>query len=144
VSPSTANPSSRSTSPYQSPQAETCLRNFPVPRPGRVLLYVAEDALHIVRARLEGICAAAGCALEALDLHVITVPTLRVDLPGDRERLQHTVEQLQPRLLIPSSACTGSTKNSGTIGRSARFIAGRNKQPEAVTQGREGGLIHRG
>ena len=78
----------------------TCLRNFPVPRPGRVLLYAAEDALHIVRARLEGICAAAGCSLEALDLHVITVPTLRVDLPGDRERLRHTIELLQPRLLI--------------------------------------------
>lgn len=77
-----------------------CLRHFPVPRPGRVLLYAAEDALHIVRARLEGICAAAGCTLPALDLQVITVPILRVDLPTDRERLQQTVEQLKPRLLI--------------------------------------------
>ena len=39
-----------------------CLRRFAVPRPGRVLLYAAEDALHIVRRRLEGICAAAGLA----------------------------------------------------------------------------------
>ncbi len=38
-----------------------CLRRFPVARPGRVLLYAAEDALHVVRRRLEGICAAAGC-----------------------------------------------------------------------------------
>jgi hypothetical protein len=30
-----------------------------VTRPGRVLLYPAEDALHVVRRRLEGICAAA-------------------------------------------------------------------------------------
>jgi len=37
-----------------------CLRRFTVPRPGRVLLYAAEDALHIVRLRLEGICATAG------------------------------------------------------------------------------------
>src|SRR5271169_5914521 len=37
-----------------------CLRRFPVVRPGRVLLYPAEDALHIVRRRLDGICAAAG------------------------------------------------------------------------------------
>jgi len=77
-----------------------CLRQFSVPRPGRVLLYAAEDALHIVRRRLEGICAAAGCELALLDLQVITVPTLRLDLPADRDRLLQTVEHLRPRLLI--------------------------------------------
>lgn len=77
-----------------------CLRRYSVPNPGPVLLYAAEDALHIVRQRLEGICAAAGCALQGLDLQVITVPTLRLDLPADRDRLQHTVESLRPRLLI--------------------------------------------
>ena len=77
-----------------------CLRQFAVPRAGRVLLYAAEDALHIVRRRLEGICAAAGCALRELDLQVITVPTLRLDLPGDCDRLQKTIQQLKPRLLI--------------------------------------------
>ena len=77
-----------------------CLRHFPVSHPGRVLLYAAEDALHIVRRRLEGICAAAGCDLAQLDLHVITAPTVRLDLAADRRRLQHTVEQLEPRLLI--------------------------------------------
>ncbi len=34
-----------------------CLRRFPVSRPGGVLLFAAEDALHVVRRRLEGICA---------------------------------------------------------------------------------------
>jgi hypothetical protein len=77
-----------------------CLRHFDVPHPGRVLLYAAEDALHIVRGRLEGICAAAGCSLQDLDLQVITAPTLRIDLPADRARLQRAVERLQPRLLI--------------------------------------------
>jgi hypothetical protein len=77
-----------------------CLRTFPVPHPGTVLLYAAEDALHVVRQRIEGICAAAGCSLQQLDLQVITAPTLRLDLPGDRDRLQHTVERLKPRLLI--------------------------------------------
>jgi len=77
-----------------------CLRHFEVPHPGRVLLYAAEDALHIVRGRLEGICAAAGCALQELDRQVITAPTLRIDQAADRTRLQQTVEQLQPRLLI--------------------------------------------
>jgi hypothetical protein len=77
-----------------------CLRHYPVPHPGRVLLYAAEDALHIVRSRLEGICAAAGCHLQDLDIHVITAPTVRLDLPADRHRLEQTVLQLRPRLLI--------------------------------------------
>lgn len=77
-----------------------CLRHFPVPTAGRVLLYAAEDALHIVRGRLEGICAAAGLALQQLDVQVITAPTLRLDLPADRAKLEHTVEQLAPRLLV--------------------------------------------
>jgi hypothetical protein len=77
-----------------------CLRHFPVPHPGRVLLYAAEDALHVVRRRLEGICAAAGCRLDELDVQVITAPTLRLDLPADAQALERTVQQLKPRLLI--------------------------------------------
>jgi hypothetical protein len=77
-----------------------CLRRFPVARPGRVLLYAAEDALHVVRRRLEGICAAAGCELAELDVHVITAATLRIDQVADRERLEHTIAELKPRLLI--------------------------------------------
>jgi RecA-family ATPase len=53
-----------------------CLRRFAVSRPGRVLLYPAEDALHIVRRRLEGICAAAGVSLTLLDVQGITAPSL--------------------------------------------------------------------
>jgi hypothetical protein len=78
----------------------SCLRQFTVPHPGRVLLYAAEDALHVVRQRLEGICAAAGCRLVDLDVQVITAPTLRLDLPADRFALEATVATLQPRLLI--------------------------------------------
>jgi RecA-family ATPase len=77
-----------------------CLRRFPVPRPGRVLLFAAEDALPIVRQRLDGICAAAGLALENLDLQVITAPTLRLDLELDRNRLDDTVRALRPALLV--------------------------------------------
>ena len=76
-----------------------CLRRFQVPHPGRVLLYAAEDALHIVRQRLEGICAASGVALADLDIQVITVPTLRLDLEADRKSLEATVVRLRPRLL---------------------------------------------
>ena len=77
-----------------------CLRRFPVPSPGRVLLYAAEDALHVVRRRLEGICRAAGVDLEGLDLQVITASSLRLDLPADRDSLCKTVAHLQPRLLV--------------------------------------------
>jgi hypothetical protein len=77
-----------------------CLRQFSVPKRGRVLLYAAEDALHIVRSRLEGICAAAGIVLRDLDVHVITAPTLRLDLTADRDRLERTVVDLAPRLLV--------------------------------------------
>ena len=77
-----------------------CLRRFPVSRAGRVLLFAAEDALHIVRRRLEGIAAAAGVALADLDIQVITSPVLRLDLDADRRNLAETVARLQPRLLI--------------------------------------------
>jgi RecA-family ATPase len=77
-----------------------CLRRFAVARPGRVLLYPAEDALHVVRRRLEGICAAAGTGLAELDVQVITAPSLRLDLETDRARLEETVATLKPRLLI--------------------------------------------
>src|SRR6202051_4018322 len=77
-----------------------CLRRFAVPRSGCVLLYAAEDALHIVRQRLEGICAATGRALADLDIQVITAPSVRLDLDADRRNLAETVARLQPRLLI--------------------------------------------
>ncbi len=77
-----------------------CMRRFVVPKAGRVLLYAAEDALHIVRRRLEGIAAAAGVALTDLDIQVITVPVLRLDLDTDRRNLAETIERMRPRLLI--------------------------------------------
>jgi hypothetical protein len=77
-----------------------CLRRFVVPKAGRVLLYAAEDALHIVRRRLDGIASAAGVTLADLDIQVITSPVLRLDLDADRRNLADTVERLRPRLLI--------------------------------------------
>jgi RecA-family ATPase len=77
-----------------------CLRRFDVPNPGRVLLYAAEDALHIVRRRLDGICAAAGLDLADLDVQVITAPSLRLDLDADRASLDETIVRLKPRLLV--------------------------------------------
>jgi len=77
-----------------------CLRRFRPARCGPVLLYAAEDALHLVRTRLEGICQAAGVMLADLPIHVITAPSLRLDLSEDRQQLQATVAALRPILLV--------------------------------------------
>lgn len=77
-----------------------CLRRFAVAHPGRVLLFAAEDALHVVRQRLVGIAAAAGRALADLDIHVITAPSVRLDVERDRDALSETIAALEPRLLV--------------------------------------------
>jgi hypothetical protein len=77
-----------------------CLRRFPVRRTGPVLLFPAEDALSVVRQRLEGICAAAQARLQDLPLYVITAPRLLLDLPQDRDRLRETVAAIHPALLV--------------------------------------------
>jgi len=77
-----------------------CLRHFPVSHTRRVLLYAAEDALHVVRRRLEGICSLIQLNLAQLDIQVITAPSLRLDTLQDQTRLRQTVELLQPKLLL--------------------------------------------
>lgn len=77
-----------------------CLRRFPVETPGPVLLFAAEDALPVVKQRLLGIAAAAGVDFQTLDIHVITIPSLRLDLESDRDRLRRTVDAIRPVLLI--------------------------------------------
>ena len=77
-----------------------CLRRFRPAASGPVLLFAAEDAGHVVRARLEGIAKAAGTAFETLDIAVIDVPTLRLDHRADRQRLVETVERVSPRLVV--------------------------------------------
>jgi hypothetical protein len=76
------------------------LGRFPVRHPGPVLLFAAEDPLHVVRERLEAIARAAGAAFDTLEVHVITQPTLRLDFDHDRKSLFETVEALKARLLI--------------------------------------------
>jgi hypothetical protein len=77
-----------------------CLRQFPVRRTGKVLLFPTEDSLAIVRQRLEGIAHAAGVSFPALPVEVITAPSLRLDTAVDRQRLSDTVQKIQPVLLI--------------------------------------------
>ena len=80
--------------------ATACLRRFPVVRTAPVLVFPAEDALSVVRKRLEGICAAACTRLDALPIYVITAARLLLDRPCDREQLRNTVAAIKPALLI--------------------------------------------
>jgi RecA-family ATPase len=77
-----------------------CLRRYHPAKSGPVLLYAAEDALHVVRTRLQGICEVAGVPFDRLNVHVITVPSVRIDLDADRRRLQDTVAAIRPLLLV--------------------------------------------
>jgi hypothetical protein len=76
------------------------LREFKVTSPGHVLYFAAEDALHIIRSRLEGICAAAQVDLNSLKLQLITSHSLRLDMPEDLGRLERTLAHHRPKLLI--------------------------------------------
>lgn len=77
-----------------------CLGRFDVHDPGPVVVYLAEDALAAVRDRVDQICQHRSLALATLELHVITAPSLRLDLEEDRQALDHTLAQIQPRLLL--------------------------------------------
>src|SRR5690606_26589605 len=88
-----------------------------------VLLYAAEDALHIVRQRLDAITAAAGVGLPGLPLHVITAPSVRLDLEQDRARLRATVERLRPRLLVLDPFVRLHRKDENVAGEVAPLLA---------------------
>lgn len=77
-----------------------CLGRFAVSRPGPSLVYLAEDALPNVRERLSALCRYRDRELTQAPVHVITAPSLRLDLEQDFRRLITTVEELQPRLLL--------------------------------------------
>ena len=77
-----------------------CLGKYAVPDPGPVLVYLAEDALPVVRERVEGMARHRGLDFDAVAIHVITAPTLRLDREPHRTRLFETARRLRPRLLL--------------------------------------------
>ena len=77
-----------------------CLDRFAVDAQGPSLIFLAEDALPTVRSRVEAICLHRNLDIAMLDLHVITVPVLRLDLAKDQQRLAATVAKIRPRLLL--------------------------------------------
>jgi len=77
-----------------------CLGYFEVLRPGPVLVYLAEDALSSLRARVAGLCEYRRLSISELPLHVVTAPSLRLDQQEDCDRLDATLEALKPRLIV--------------------------------------------
>ncbi len=77
-----------------------CLGRYHVRHPGTALVYLAEDALADVRARIECLCRSRGLAIEQLNLHVIAEPVLRLDQERDRQRLREAVTRFRPCLLV--------------------------------------------
>ena len=77
-----------------------CLGRYTVPEPGPVLVYLAEDALPVVRERIEGMARHRGFDLAGVEIHVITAAVLRLDRGPDRTRLWETTRRLRPRLLV--------------------------------------------
>ncbi len=77
-----------------------CLDRFEVHTPGPVVVYLAEDALPRVRDRVAQLCRHRGLALRSLNLHVVTAPSLRLDLEHDQIALNQTLAALQPKLLV--------------------------------------------
>lgn len=76
------------------------LGHFPTHATGPALVYLAEDALPQVRARIDAICRHRGLDLHRLDLHVITASVLRLDLADDQTRLARTIAELKPRVVL--------------------------------------------
>jgi hypothetical protein len=77
-----------------------------------VLLFPAEDSWPWCAGVLDGICSTAGVRFQSLPVEVITAPTLRLDLPTDKERLTNTV---QIHLSFTPPDCTHNFVQTGTI-----------------------------
>ena len=77
-----------------------CLGKYAVPQPGPVLVYLAEDAMSVVRERVASMARHRGLDLQQVEIHVITAPTLRLDRDRNRGQLLETAKRLRPRLLL--------------------------------------------
>jgi len=100
-----------------------CLGQYAVPRPGPVLVYLAEDALATVRERVAGMARQRGLELAAVNLHVITAPTLQLDRQPHQSRLFETARRLRPRLLLLDPLVRLHTIDENHTGEVAALLA---------------------
>lgn len=69
-------------------------------RQGPVLAFNAEDRPQVTRARVERMCRALELDFARLDLHLVDVPTLRLDDVGQLGRLAATIARVRPILVL--------------------------------------------
>jgi hypothetical protein len=77
-----------------------CFDTFAVASPGPVLLYAAEDSAMTLRSRLETLARLHKIDFERLNVHVITIDSLRLDQPDHQDRLESTLHTYKPALLV--------------------------------------------
>jgi len=73
---------------------------YPIHEAGPTLVYLAEDALAIVRQRVAALARHRRVAFAEVNMHVITAACLRLDRRDDLDRLFETARQLRPKLLL--------------------------------------------
>jgi hypothetical protein len=100
-----------------------CLGVYDVERPGRVLLYMAEDAAAVVKQRLAAICRHRQLDLAALPIYVVTADALRLDQEGDQQRLRRTVERLRPCMLLLDPLVRLHAVNENSAGEISTLLA---------------------
>jgi hypothetical protein len=100
-----------------------CLGSYAVARPGPVLIYLAEDALPVVRERVEGMARHRGLELIGVQIHVITAPSLRLDRQPHRDRLLETAKRLRPRLLLLDPLVRLHALDENDAGQVAELLA---------------------
>jgi hypothetical protein len=100
-----------------------CLGRYAVPRPGPVLVYLAEDALAVVRERIQGMARHRGLELAGVEIHVITASSLRLDRELHQNRLLATVKRLRPRLLLLDPLVRLHRVDENDAGKVAELLA---------------------
>jgi RecA-family ATPase len=77
-----------------------CLDSFTVFSPGPVLLYAAEDSAAALRTRVETLARLHKVDFNRLDVHIITVDSLRLDRAEHQDRLESTLIVYKPAMLV--------------------------------------------
>jgi len=112
-----------------------CLGTFAPSARGRALIYMAEDSDPIVRERLDSLCRHHRVRLESIDLFVITIDTLRIDVPAEQQRLSETMDRLKPTMLLldPLIRLHRANENdSGEVSAILAYLRGLQRRHDAA------------
>jgi hypothetical protein len=99
-----------------------CFGTFPVFSPGPVLLYAAEDSAATLRSRVETLARLHKVNFKRLDVHIITVDSLRLDRPDHQDRLESTLHVYKPTLLLLDPLVRVHTIDENVAGQVAALL----------------------